>query len=272
MIGKWHLGFCNKKFWPQSRGFDTFYGYLTGHEGYYDHSHDGGYDFRDGDQVAVEANGTYSTQLMAERAAAVIRDHDPAAPLFLYVAFQSVHGGAEQRLEVPRQYEDLYPGVRDPGRRAYLGMVSAMDEAVGGIVASLRARGLYEDSVIVWLSDNGGPGRGQGSGRGEGRMSTGGPGPGPHQSPHCCCRRRVQQLAAAWRQADAVGGRHPHPRPRAQPRPPAPAPGQLADTCHVCDVSRCRRAASWCTCLTGSPPSSPWPASSPAPAPAPWTV
>ena len=90
MIGKWHLGFCNKKFWPQSRGFDTFYGYLTGHEGYYDHSHDGGYDFRDGDQVAVEANGTYSTQLMAQRAAAVIRDHDPAAPLFLYVAFQSV--------------------------------------------------------------------------------------------------------------------------------------------------------------------------------------
>ena len=100
MIGKWHLGFCNKKFWPQSRGFDTFYGYLTGHEGYYDHSHDGGYDFRDGEQVAVEANGTYSTQLMAERAAAVIRDHDPAAPLFLYVAFQSVHGGAEQPLEI----------------------------------------------------------------------------------------------------------------------------------------------------------------------------
>ena len=226
MIGKWHLGFCNKKFWPQSRGFDTFYGYLTGHEGYYDHSHDGGYDFRDGEQVAVEANGTYSTQLMAERAAAVIRDHDPAAPLFLYVAFQSVHGGAEQPLEVPSQYLDLYPGVADPGRRAYLGMVSAMDEAVGGIVASLRDRGLYEDTVIVWLSDNGGPGRGRGSGQqGEARMSTGEAALALVPSPHCCWLQETCPATGRCVAPSRLCGRAaPAPPPSSTAPPSCPAP------------------------------------------------
>ena len=37
IVGKWHLGFCNRKFWPQNRGFDSYYGFLTGMEGYYNH-------------------------------------------------------------------------------------------------------------------------------------------------------------------------------------------------------------------------------------------
>ena len=66
MVGKWHLGFCNKKYWPNYRGFDSFYGFFNGGQGYYDHARYAltgieGYDFRDGEVVAWETNGTYST-------------------------------------------------------------------------------------------------------------------------------------------------------------------------------------------------------------------
>ena len=57
--------------------------------------------------------------------------------------------------------------MEDGDRRTYLGMVTAMDEAVGGVVRSLRQHSLYDNTVIIWLSDNGGlvpsPGPGGGS-------------------------------------------------------------------------------------------------------------
>ena len=73
IVGKWHLGFCNKDYWPQNRGFDSHYGFLLGAQTYFDHSRDEGYDFRDGEEVAWEANGTYSTYLIQERAKKIIR-------------------------------------------------------------------------------------------------------------------------------------------------------------------------------------------------------
>ena len=76
MIGKWHLGFCNKKFWPNRRGFDSFYGFLGGSEDYFSHSKAKGYDFREGDEVAWEANSTYSTFLLQSRAQQIIRSHN----------------------------------------------------------------------------------------------------------------------------------------------------------------------------------------------------
>ena len=73
IVGKWHLGFCNKDYWPQNRGFDSHYGFLLGAQTYFDHSRDEGYDFRDGEEVAWEANGTYSTYLIQERAKKIIK-------------------------------------------------------------------------------------------------------------------------------------------------------------------------------------------------------
>ena len=57
---------------------------------------------------------------------------------------------------VPKVYEDLYPNVKDTKRKTYLGMVSAMDEAVGGIVDKLKASGMYENTVFFYTTDNGG--------------------------------------------------------------------------------------------------------------------
>jgi len=153
IIGKWHLGFCDKKYWPTRRGFDHHYGFLVGDEDYYDHKNGNGYDFRNDDEVLYEATGTYSTTLFQDRAVEVIREHDPEKPLFLYVPFQSVHSP----LEVPQVYQDLYSDVVDDvDRQKYLGMVTAMDDAVGNITEALKDHDLYDNTVIVFFSDNGG--------------------------------------------------------------------------------------------------------------------
>ena len=124
--------------------------------GYFDHTFGTGYDFRDDFEVAWEANGTYTTTLIQKRAELLIENHDPNTPMFLYVPFQAVHGP----IQVPQVYEDMYQNVNNEDRRKFLGMVTAMDDAVGNITHSLKTHGLYNNSVILWFSDNGGPAAG----------------------------------------------------------------------------------------------------------------
>ena len=116
MVGKWHLGFCHESYLPTRRGFDSYYGYWTGGQDYYQHAHISvtepkvsGYDFREGEEVARSARGTYSTHLFADRAGKIIKDSSSnSAPFFLYLAFQSVHGP----LQVPQEYEDMYKHIQ----------------------------------------------------------------------------------------------------------------------------------------------------------------
>ena len=103
--------------------------------------------------MAWDVNGTYSTILIQERAKKIISKHNPETPLFLYVPFQSVH----EPFEVPDEYVEMYANVNDKSRSTYLGMVTAMDDAVGNITQALKDHGLYDNSIIIWFSDNGGP-------------------------------------------------------------------------------------------------------------------
>ena len=99
MVGKWHLGLCSDKYLPTRRGFDTFYGFYTGSEDYYLHSRVSstppilqGYDLRDQEAVALAENGSYSAHIFSSRAASIIRQQAGSKrPMFLYLAFQSVH-------------------------------------------------------------------------------------------------------------------------------------------------------------------------------------
>ncbi|ROT67034.1 hypothetical protein C7M84_014903 [Penaeus vannamei] len=155
MIGKWHLGFCDWAYTPLERGFDTFYGYYGGFEFHFSHTVSNGYDFRDQREPDFTANGTYATHLFGDRAVRIIEEHQGSdQPFFLYLALQNVH----KPLEVPDEYLAHYPEDLDEDRRLLLGMVTALDEAVGRVVQALKDTGLYDNTVIVFSSDNGGVG------------------------------------------------------------------------------------------------------------------
>ena len=155
-IGKWHLGICNKAYWPTNRGFDHFSGFMGGTTDYYTHNtriiH--GYDYRADTEVDYTANGTYDTTLIRDKANEVINGHGKNSPLFLYLPFHAPH----DPLQVEKNYQDMYSDIPDVSRQIYLGMVTALDDAVGSIIDSLKQSELYENSIIVFLSDNGAPG------------------------------------------------------------------------------------------------------------------
>ena len=150
IIGKWHLGMCNWNCTPTYRGFDTFLGYYNGQEDYYKKEVLNGSDFRD--NKTPISNFNYSTYIYADRATTIIANHDKSKPLFLYLPFQSVHSP----VQVPKQYANMYPNIQNEGRRNYCGMVTALDEAIGKVVASLETNGLMNDTTIIFTADNGG--------------------------------------------------------------------------------------------------------------------
>ncbi|KAK6177633.1 hypothetical protein SNE40_015693 [Patella caerulea] len=154
-IGKWHLGFYKEKFLPTNRGFDSFYGYLTGAEDYFDHYRCFGYcgyDLHDNDKNIFNGTGQYSTHLFTEKAIDVIRNHDQRKPLFLYLSYQAVHSP----LQVPRSYIRQYDNFTDKNRRIYAGMVSCLDEGIGNVTDALKDYDMWDDTVFIFSTDNGG--------------------------------------------------------------------------------------------------------------------
>lgn len=153
MVGKWHLGFYKSAYLPTNRGFDSYYGYLTGSENYFTHKRSGFIDLHDNLKPVFNETGHYSAHLFTQKASDVINAHDPQkGPLFLYLAYQSVHGP----LQVPDRYLQQYQDIKDKNRRTYAGMVTCMDEGIGNLTALLKNKGLWDNTVFVFSTDNGG--------------------------------------------------------------------------------------------------------------------
>jgi len=158
MVGKWHLGLCDARLTPTLRGFDSFLGYLVGSEFYYTHTRRDGLDFRNGSvagELAPPTNaswGRYSTTVFRDAAARIVRAHDASAPLFLYLPLQAVHAP----LQAPASRVRRFRHISDKARRVYAAMVSAMDDAVGAVVAAFEERGMWNDTLLVFSTDNGG--------------------------------------------------------------------------------------------------------------------
>ena len=150
MTGKWHLGPLNLDYHPNARGFDHFYGNLTGGIGYYDKVHGGGYDWQRNGQTVREEG--YTTRLLADEAIRLIENRDPDKPLFLYVAFGAPH----LPNEAPAETIDSYASIKDKNRRLHAAMVTEMDMAIGKIETALGEQGISDNTLIWFMSDNGG--------------------------------------------------------------------------------------------------------------------
>lgn len=146
LVGKWHLG-SGAKFHPQQRGFEEFFGFLGGAHTYFDKA-----------DASVMRGTTkisepeYLTDAFGREAAAFIERHQQH-PFLLYLAFNAVHTPMEADKDRLARFES----IDAKPRRTYAGMLSAMDDAVGRVLKTLRDSKLDEDTLIFFFSDNGGP-------------------------------------------------------------------------------------------------------------------
>jgi arylsulfatase A-like enzyme len=150
MVGKWHLGHADRKYWPRERGFDYHYGAMVGEIDYFTHSSGNVRDWYRQNKPVKEAG--YVTQLLGKDAVARIMEHDPKTPLFLYLAFTAPHAP----YQAPKEYLDRYKDIADPTRRAYAAMISCMDDEIGKVLAALERKKMRNNTLIVFMSDNGG--------------------------------------------------------------------------------------------------------------------
>ena len=150
IVGKWHLGHADRKYWPRQRGFDHQYGPLIGEIDYFTHEQHGVLDwYRDNKPVREPG---YSTTLLGDDAVRLIEAHDPKTPLFLYLTFNAPH----TPYQAPQSYLDRYKTISDPSRRAYSAQITAMDDQIGRVVEALDKKKMRDNTLIVFQSDNGG--------------------------------------------------------------------------------------------------------------------
>ncbi len=149
VFGKWHLGYA-PPYRPLERGFDTFYGFL-GHGGhdYFDLaiSDDARSIYRDGSPI--DDTGYLTRNITKETIAFIEGNRD--RPLFAYVPYNAVHNP----LQAPQDYVRRYSSP-DPQRNTYLAMLAIMDEGVGAILDTLDRLDLSDNTLVIFLSDNGG--------------------------------------------------------------------------------------------------------------------
>ncbi|MGO9941748.1 MAG: arylsulfatase B [Rhodoblastus sp.] len=150
MTGKWHLGHADRKFWPQNRGFDYFYGNVVGEVNYFTRERGGVIDWQRNGKFLEEKG--YYTDLIGDDAVRLIDQQDGKQPFFLYFASLAPHGP----YQAPESAQEQYKDVPDKLRRTYMGMISDLDVQIGRIVAELDKKGLRDNTIILFSSDNGG--------------------------------------------------------------------------------------------------------------------
>lgn len=167
-FGKWHLGHSDVKYHPLQRGFTSFYGHYNGAIDYFTHYRDGALDWHRNYEASRDTG--YSVELIGREAAGFIRSAGEG-PFFAYVAFNGVHSPLQAR------EQDLLKNGYNAGRasendaaegdygkrgkgnnqlQTFAAMVTGMDEAIGNILKALEEKGVADNTLIWFLSDNGG--------------------------------------------------------------------------------------------------------------------
>ena len=161
-IGKWHLG-AHETQRPLSRGFDEFFGFLTGGHMYFPDK----MTLSDISEVKSQFDA-YKTKLLRNntrveekeyltdafsREAVNFIERNKTQPFFLYLAYNAPH----TPMQATKKYLDRFNGIKNKKRRTYAAMVSAVDDGVGSILNKLKELKILDNTMIFYLSDNGGP-------------------------------------------------------------------------------------------------------------------
>lgn len=153
LVGKWHLG-DGPEYHPLHRGFDEFFGFLGGGHDYFESADRDAREYL----IPLEANGRevpvegYLTDQLTDAALDFVR-RNASRPFFLYLAYNAPHGP----LQAPPEHLDRVDSIADTRRRTYAAMVTALDDGVGRLVTLLGDLELTSDTLVFFLSDNGGP-------------------------------------------------------------------------------------------------------------------
>lgn len=160
-IGKWHLG-AHSSFRPLNRGFDEFFGFLSGGHKYFPEQ----LKLNDISEVTSQFDA-YNTKLLKNntrinekeyltdafsREAVNFVEKNANKPFFLYLAYNAPHAP----LQATEKYLARYKNIKDKDRQTYCAMVSAVDDGVGLLLDKLKSLGIEENTIVFFLSDNGG--------------------------------------------------------------------------------------------------------------------
>ena len=177
-IGKWHLG-VHEKYRPYNRGFNEFFGFLGGGHRYFPEE----YDIANQDSAKNEAQSyrtklvrnnrvveekDYLTDVLSREAVSFI-ERNKQQPFFLYLAYNAPH----TPLQASEKYLSRFEHIKNPKRKTYAAMVSAVDDGVGAILNKLEQIKISDNTIVIFLSDNGGPENDNGSDNGLLRGSKG---------------------------------------------------------------------------------------------------
>ncbi|QWG10338.1 sulfatase-like hydrolase/transferase [Flammeovirga kamogawensis] len=161
-LGKWHLG-AHEDLRPLNRGFDEFYGFLTGGHNYFPEE----LTLSDISKVTSQFHA-YKTMMLhnnvrvketeyvtdgLSREAAKFIDNNADKPFFMYLAYNAPHSP----LQATQKYLDRFSHLEKGKRKTYCAMVSALDDGVGRVLEMLEKKGIADNTIVIFLSDNGGP-------------------------------------------------------------------------------------------------------------------
>jgi len=148
-FGKWHLGHYKQEYLPLNRGFTHYYGHYNGAFDYFTHKREGELDWHR--NLKTSRDEGYSTDLIAREAARFIEESPAGRPFFLYVPFNAPH------LPLQAKEQDIakYNSIADEKKRIYAAMVDSMDQAIGKILKAVDAKGITDNTFVLFFSDNG---------------------------------------------------------------------------------------------------------------------
>jgi len=167
-VGKWHLGYCNNDYLPTRRGFDTFFGMYQQSTHYRSRMITCtsfkfskamiGYDLRRNESVSTEYTRRFAPNMYSKEARKIIRNHDKTKPLFLYLPLMSIH--TPHVGNAPQRFRHLYDNSVNSGFESSDKMreivLASVDYALHKVFVDLKMHGLYDNSVILVTTDNGG--------------------------------------------------------------------------------------------------------------------